>query len=433
MVFGHTSAGHRDHSRLRLVTRSLTAPQIVRRPDDEEDTAVAPSALAGARVLDLTQVMAGPFCTMVLADLGADVIKVEPPGGGDQIRGSWGDQRPGADSPAFYALNRNKRSVVLDLRSREGLESFLGLVEDADIVVENFRPGVAGRLGIDYPVLSARNPALVYASISGFGQTGPYSQRPGYDLIAQGMAGAISVTGEPGGAPVKCGLPIGDLGAALFAGIGILAAYIYRLRTGEGQYVETSLYEAILAMSVWESTQYWSSGTVPGPLGSAHRLSAPYEVLRTRDGYLAIGANNQRLWERLCDAVGRPELRADTRFLTNADRMGNRGALIAELTAIFAARDTSAWTQVLLDAGVPAGPVLDYGQILGGDPHALAREMIREIAHPDAGTLKMLGSPLKLSLTPASIRRPPPLLGEHTAEVLAAARAAAADAEHPGD
>jgi formyl-CoA transferase len=375
---------------------------------------------------------------MVLADLGADVIKVEPPGAGDKIRRSWGDQRPGADSPAFYALNRNKRSVALDLRSPAGLDSFLGLVDGADIVVENFRPGVTKRLGIDYPVLSARNPALVYASISGFGQRGPYSQRPGYDLIAQGMAGAISVTGEPGGAPVKCGLPIGDLGAALFAGVGILAAYIHRLRTGEGQYVETSLYEAILAMSVWESAQYWATGSVPGPLGSAHRLSAPYEVLPTRDGHLAIGANNQRLWERLCDAVGRPELRADKRFVTNADRMDNRAALIAELIAIFSTRETSAWVQVLLDAGVPAGPILDYGQILGGDPHALAREMIREIAHPDAGLLKLLGSPLKLSLTPASIRRPPPLLGQHTAEVLAAARAASAGAasvgaEHAGE
>jgi formyl-CoA transferase len=391
------------------------------------------SALAGARVLDLTQVMAGPFCTMVLADLGADVIKVEPPGAGDQIRRSWGGQRPGADSPAFYALNRNKRSAALDLRSPAGLDSFLGLVEDADIVVENFRPGVTKRLGIDYPALSARNPALVYASISGFGQSGPYSQRPGYDLIAQAMGGAISVTGEPGGAPVKCGLPVGDLGAALFAGIGILAAYIHRPRTGEGQYVETSLYEAILAMSVWESTEYWATGHVPGPLGSAHRLSAPYEVLRTRDGHLAIGANNQRLWERLCEAVGRPELRGDARFVTNPDRMDNRPALIAELNAIFGTRDTGAWVEILLDAGVPAGPILNYGQILGGDPHALARDMISEIDHPDAGRLKVLGSPLKLSRTPAGIRRPPPLIGQHTEEILTAARAASADAERAGE
>jgi crotonobetainyl-CoA:carnitine CoA-transferase CaiB-like acyl-CoA transferase len=398
-----------------------------------EDTAVTDSALAGARVLDLTQVMAGPFCTMMLADLGADVIKVELPGVGDQTRSSWGRPRPGADSPAFYALNRNKRSVALDLRSEAGLSAFFDLAGTADIVVENFRPGVTKRLGIDYPVLSARNPALVYAGISGFGQWGPYSQRPGYDLIAQGMAGAISITGEPDGAPVKCGLPVGDLGAALFSAIGILAAYVHRMRTGEDQYVETSLYEAILAMSVWESTEYWSTGSVPKPLGSANRMSAPYEVLRTRDGYLTIGANNQRLWERLCGAIERPDLRDDPRFRTNADRMDNRAALAAELEAVFAARDTGEWVAALIDAGVPAGPILDYGQILDGDPHALARGMIEEMIHPDAGRLKVLGSPLKLSRTPATIRRPPPLIGQHTEEVLDTFRAASGAAGDPDD
>ncbi len=375
------------------------------------------SALAGIRVLDLTQVMAGPFCTMVLADLGADVIKVEVPGAGDQTRRSWGRPGPGGDSPGFYALNRNKRSVELDLRSEDGLNTFLRLVDSADVVIESFRPGVAERLGIGYPALSARKPELVYASISGFGQSGPYSQRPGYDLIAQAMAGAISVTGEPDGAPVKCGLPIGDLGAGLLCGIGILSAYLHRLSTGEGQHVETSLYEAVLAMSVWESAEHWSTGNVPQRLGSAHRMSAPYQVLRSSDGYLAIGANNQRLWARLCDAIGRPELTDDPRFAANADRMDNRPALIAELEPIFRARGTDEWVELLLGAGVPAGPVLDYGQILGGDPHALARGMIQQIAHREAGTLNLVGSPLKLSRTPASIRRPPPVLGEHNAEI----------------
>jgi formyl-CoA transferase len=378
---------------------------------------MAESALAGIRVLDLTQVMAGPFCTMVLADLGADVIKVEVPGTGDQTRSSWGRPGPGGDSAGFYALNRNKRSVELDLRSESGLSAFLALVDTADVVIESFRPGVTTRLGIDYPALSARKPELIYASISGFGQSGPYSQRPGYDLIAQGMAGAISVTGEADGPPVKCGLPIGDLGAGLFCGIGILSAYLHRARTGEGQHVETSLYEAVLAMSVWESAEYWRTGNVPQRLGSAHRMSAPYEVLRTRDGYLAIGANNQRLWEKLCDAIGRPDLREDPRFSTNAERMDNRAALSAELEESFQSRGTDDWVALLLDAGVPAGPILDYRQILGGDPHVLARGMIQQIIHPLAGTLSVLGSPLKLSRTPASIRRPPPLLGEHNAEI----------------
>jgi formyl-CoA transferase len=380
---------------------------------------VTETALHGIRVLDLTQVMAGPFCTMLLADLGADVVKVEIPGIGDQTRQSWGRPEPGADSPAFYALNRNKRSVELDLRSQDGREAFLALLDTADVMVENFRPGVTQRLGIDYDTLAARNPALVYASISGFGQTGPYAERPGYDLIAQGMAGAISITGEPHGAPVKCGLPVGDLGAGMFCATAILAACIHRDRTGRGQYVETSLYEAVLAMGVWESTEYWATGRVPQRLGSANRMSAPYQVLATRDGYLTIGANNERLWQRLCEGLGRPELVDDPRFVNNADRMDRRAELAATLEATLRTRDTDEWVSDLLSAGVPCGPILDYGQILDGDPHAAARGMVQQVEHPVAGTVRILGSPMKLRDTPVTIRRPPPLLGEHTAEVLA--------------
>jgi crotonobetainyl-CoA:carnitine CoA-transferase CaiB-like acyl-CoA transferase/enoyl-CoA hydratase/carnithine racemase len=379
---------------------------------------VTDSALSGIRVLDLTQVMAGPFCTMLLADLGADVVKVELPGVGDQTRQSWGRPAPGADSPAFYSLNRNKRSIELDLRAVADRAEFFRLVGTADILVENFRPGVTSRLGIDYDTVSAANPGLVYASITGFGESGPYAQRPGYDLIAQGMAGAISITGEPGGAPVKCGLPVGDLGAGLFCAVAILAAHIHRQRTGRGQRVETSLYEAVLAMSVWESVEYWATGAVPQRLGSANRMSAPYQALRTADGYLTVGANNERLWERLCAAVGRPDLLDDPRFGSNADRMDRQEELAAALEAVLVTRDTGEWVTALLDAGVPAGPILDYGQVLGGDPHALARGMIQEVEHPTAGLVKVLGSPMKLSSTPTTIRRPPPLLGQHTEEVL---------------
>ncbi len=374
-------------------------------------------ALDGIRVVDLTQVMAGPFCTMLLADLGADVIKVELPGVGDQTRKSWGYPSKGEDSAAFLALNRNKRSVCIDLRSESGRADLHRLVETADVVVENFRPGVSARLGVDYPTISATNPAVVYASISGFGQSGPYSSRPGYDLIAQGMAGAISVTGDPDGPPVKCGLPVGDLGAGLFCAYGILAACLHRVRTGEGQYVETSLYEAVLAMSVWESTEYWATGAVPQRLGSGNRMSAPYEVFRTGDGHLTVGANNQRLWERLCGALGAEDLIGDDRFATNAGRMRHRAELRKVLEERLAEDTTEHWVGRLLSAGVAAGPILDYAQILDQDPHAKARGMVQEVDHPVEGRIRVLGSPVKFSRTPAVIVRHPPLLGEHTAEV----------------
>lgn len=375
------------------------------------------AALSGIRVIDLTQVMAGPFCTMLLADLGADVIKVEPPGGGDTTRHSWGSGPGGGDGPAFFALNRNKRSVCVDLRTPRGRDEFRRLAKDADVVVENYRPGVTAKLGIDYESVRAYNPSVVYASLSGFGQDGPYADRPGYDLIAQAMAGLMSVTGEPGGAPVKCGLPVTDLGAGLFAAYGILAALLHRQRTGEGQYLETSLYDAAVAMSAWEATEYWSTGQVPRPLGSAHRMSAPYQALRTADGYVTVGANNQRLWTRLCAALGRDDLVDDPRFATNPDRMRNLSALVAELERTLAARTTAEWVETLLAAGVPAGPVRTYDQVLA-DPHTLARGLVRTVEHPDAGPVKVLGHPVKFSATPASIRRPPPRLDEHRAELL---------------
>ncbi|WP_129841036.1 CoA transferase [Streptomyces sp. RFCAC02] len=380
------------------------------------------TALAGLRVVDLTQVMAGPFCTMVLGDLGADVIKVENPGGGDQTRHSWGESGEGRDSTAFFALNRNKRSVCLDLKSAQGTADLHDLVRTADVVVHNWRPGVAERLGADYATLSALNPALIYASVSGFGSSGPYARRPGYDLIAQGMTGAMSVTGEPGGRPVKNGLPVGDLGAGLLLVSGILAAVLYRQRTGRGQQVETSLYEAVIAMSVWESTEYWATGAAPKPLGSANRMSAPYQALRTRDGHLTVGANNQRLWRNLCEALRLGHLTDDPRFATNMDRMRNRDELAALLEERLAEDDTGAWVDALLAAGVPAGPILDYAQVLDHDPHVRARGLVRELDHPVAGRVKVLGSPLTLGASPAVIRRHPPLIGEHTEEVLAEIR-----------
>ncbi|MFI5695039.1 CaiB/BaiF CoA transferase family protein [Kribbella sp. NPDC051586] len=381
-------------------------------------TTDTPGALDGLRVLDLTQVMAGPFCTMLLADLGADVIKIENPATGDQTRRSWGYPVHGEDSRAFLALNRNKRSVCLDLKNSDELASFHRLVGSADVVVENFRPGVTKRLGVDYETLSALNPRLIYASVSGFGQTGPYADRPGYDLIAQAMSGVMSITGTPGATPVKCGLPVGDLGAGMFCAFGIVAAVHARTRTGEGQYVETSLFEAALAMSVWESTEYWATGQIPQPLGSANRMSAPYQALRTKDGYVTVGANNERLWQRLCEALGLARLQTDPRFVTNTDRMSNRGELAAELETCLASATTDEWVTRLLDAGVPAGPIRDYRQVLDEDPHVQARGMVQEVDHPVEGRVRVLGTPVRMSRTPARIRRHPPLLGEHTEEVL---------------
>lgn len=375
-------------------------------------------ALEHLTVIDLTQVMAGPACCQLLGDFGANVVKVEPVGSGDHTRHSMGQRMPHGESPAFLAVNRNKRSIAVDLKQDAGREVFLRLVRAADVVAENFRPGVTRRLGIDYPALSAVNDQLIYASISGFGQTGPYSGRPGYDLIAQAMSGIMSVTGDPGGEPAKCGVPVADLSAGLLCAVGILTACIARERTGRGQYIDTSLYDAALALSVWETAELWSTGRVPQPLGSAHRMTAPYQALRTRDGYITVGANNPRLWERLCQVLGRPDLLAHPLFTTSAGRMRHRGELVRELESVLTKRDTQEWDELLLDAGVPAGPLRDYQQACS-DPHTLAREMVITMDHPAQGRVRALGVPVKLSGTPAAVRRAAPRLGEHTGEILA--------------
>jgi crotonobetainyl-CoA:carnitine CoA-transferase CaiB-like acyl-CoA transferase len=377
-------------------------------------------ALENLTVIDLTQVMAGPFCCQLLGDLGADVIKVEPPGRGDATREASGHRLPHGQSAAFMAVNRNKRSIAIDLRNPNGRKAFRALARTADVVVESFRPGVTKRLGVDYETLRADNERLVYASISGFGQTGPYATRPGYDLIAQAMSGIMSVTGDPGGAPTKSGIPVADLSAGLLCAVGILSACLSRTVTGRGQAVDTSLYDAALAMSVWETAELWATGEAPGRLGSAHRVNAPYEAFPTRDGHLTIGANNTRLWERLCAVLDRPDLLADPRFAGNDDRVRNRAALTEELTLTFSTRDTDEWVELLLAAGVPAGPIRDYRQSCA-DPHTLAREMVVELDHPVEGRVKALGIPVKLSETAGTIRRTPPGLGEHTDEILRAA------------
>jgi crotonobetainyl-CoA:carnitine CoA-transferase CaiB-like acyl-CoA transferase len=379
---------------------------------------LSPPALDGVRVLDLSQVMAGPFCTMVLADLGADVVKIENPHLGDQMRRSWGYSVVGEDSRAFLSLNRNKRSVALDLKSDADYSKFRELARDADVVIENFRPGVAKRLGVDYETLVADNPGLIYASITGFGQDGPYSQYPGYDLIAQAMTGVMSVMGEEGRPPIKSAIPVADLGSGMFSAIGILAALRARDRDGVGQRVETSLFESALALSIWESTEFWSTGESPKPLGSANRMSAPYQAFSTADGHLTLGANNEKLWRLTADAIGAPELLEDPRFVDNNARMAHRTELADALQAIFVTRTTDEWVELLLNAGVPAGPIRDYAYVLEEDAHVKARQMVSTVEHPVEGTINVLSSPLRLSRTPPTIRTAPPLLGADSDHVL---------------
>jgi crotonobetainyl-CoA:carnitine CoA-transferase CaiB-like acyl-CoA transferase len=373
--------------------------------------------LSKIKVLDVSQIMAGPFCCMLLGDMGADVIKVETPGAGDQTRRSMGFRLKGDDSGGFLALNRNKRSVEIDLKNPAGLEAFHELVRGADVLVENNRPGVAARLGIDYAVLREINPRLVYASISGFGQTGPWSRRPGLDLIAQAMSGVMSVMGHPDAPPVKASVPIADLGAGLFTAYGILSALMGREHTGQGQFVDASLFETALGLSVWESAEYWGTGEVPVPIGSANRMSAPYQAVRAADRHFVIGAANPKLWAALCDVIGRTDLLGDPRFTDNAARIRNRAALIAEIEAEFARKPAAEWVDALLAAGVPAAPIFNYDEALASE-QAVARDMVLEIDHPVEGRVKALGFPVKLSGTPQQVRYPAPLLGQHTDEVL---------------
>ena len=373
--------------------------------------------LHGVRVVDLSSVVMGPYACQILGDMGADVIKVEPMGLGDTARSGMGTILSGGESSAFLAVNRNKRSITIDLKSPEGRSVLYRMAEQADVLVENFRPGVTRRLGIDYETMRKINPGLIYGSISGFGQDGPYASRPGYDLIAQAMSGIMSVTGEPGSDPVKTGIPVADLSAGMFCVIGILSAHVAREKTGVGQHIDVSLFESAFALSIWETAELWATGEIPQSVGSAHRMSAPYQKLRTGDGHLVVGANNQRLWASLCAALDREDLLSDERFSTNADRMRHRNELATDLEKTLATRGTDEWVNALVEAGVPAGPIRNYRQVCE-DPHTLARDMVISTTHPVEGTVRGLGIPIKLSGTPGTIRRPAPLLGEHTDELL---------------
>ena len=374
--------------------------------------------LAGVKVIELCHVMAGPTCGLMLADLGADVIKVEKINGGDDTRRNVPPDING-ESAAYMMMNRNKRGIVVDLKTDGGREVLMKLLADADVVTENYRPGVMERLGLGYENLKQINPGLIYAAISGFGRSGPYGARAGFDLVAQGMSGLMSVTGErPDGPPVKVGPPVCDIVAGILLALGVVSAYTHRLKTGEGQMVDTSLFEAGVTLTYWQSAIAFATGIAPRALGSAHPLNAPYQAVRTADGYINLGAANARSFARAIEAIGRPDLADDPRFADNAGRMANTAALIAELESVFTTQPSAHWLKLLEREGVPAGPILDINE-MHADPQVIARDMVPWLDHPVAGAMQTIGLPIKHSATPGQVASPAPLFGQHTAEVLA--------------
>ncbi len=373
--------------------------------------------LDGVRVIELAHIMAGPCCGLMLADMGADVIKLEKAPAGDDSRRFLPPDIDG-ESAAFMMMNRNKRGIVVDLKTEDGKQVLSRLLAKADVVIENYRKGTMERLGLGYESLKKTNPGLIYCEISGFGRTGPYAERGGFDLIAQGMSGLMSITGEaPGRPPIKCGAPMADITAGILGAMGVLAAYIERAKTGKGQRVDTSLFEAGIVHTYWQSAIAMASGNSTGPMGSAHPLNAPYEAFETSDGWITLGAANQANWLKLLDLIAAPELGEDPRFKDNHDRITHRFELAGALAPIFLTRTSDEWLSRLEAAGVPAGPVLDVAE-MHRDPQTLAREMVTEVPHTKLGLVKTLGAPVKFSATPGGVTHGAPLLGEHTREVL---------------
>ena len=374
--------------------------------------------LDGTVVIELAHIMAGPVCGLMLADLGADVIKVERVPGGDDSRRFLPPDIDG-ESAAFMMMNRNKRGIAVDLKNDGGKTVLRRLLATADMVIENYRLGTMERLGFGYDTLKQDNPGLIYCEVSGFGRTGPYADRGGFDLIAQGMSGLMSITGEgPGRPPVKVGAPVTDITAGILAAMGVLAAYVHRLKTGQGQRVDTSLFEAGITHTYWQSAIALATGDSPPAMGSAHPLNAPYQAFRTKDGWINIGAANQANWLKLLGALEAPEIAGDARFAEPRSRMENLDALVAVLEPVFATRASAEWLERLERAGVPAGPILDIGAMLT-DPQTIARGMVTRVPHARLGEVATLGPPVKLSETPATLRRGAPVLGQHTREVLA--------------
>jgi crotonobetainyl-CoA:carnitine CoA-transferase CaiB-like acyl-CoA transferase len=372
--------------------------------------------LTDVRILDLSRVLAGPYCTMVLADYGADVIKVEEPGAGDGTR-AWGPPWVGDQSAYFLAANRNKRSITVDLKTSEGRQIIHELAAHADVVIENFKVGGAAKLGIDYVSLAVLNPRLVYCSITGYGQTGPYKERAGYDFIIQAQGGVMSITGPEAGEPYKVGVAIADITTGLFAASAILAALHERTRSGKGQAIDVALLDSQIAWLANVAQNYLATGEPPARYGNAHPSIVPYESFPTADGYIAVGIGTDGQYRKFCATVGRPDLADDARFAANAARVEHRAALIPQLQAIFITQTTAAWLELFNALSVPAGPINDVAAALEA-PQVQARGMVQEVEHPTAGRIKVLGPVAKFGRTPATVRSAPPPLGHHTEAVL---------------
>lgn len=370
--------------------------------------------LEDVKVIDLTRILSGPFCTMTLADLGAEVIKIESPSGDDTRQ--WGPPFIGDKSAYFMSVNRNKKSIVLNLKKEKGKEAFLKLIEDADVVVENFRPGTLNKLGIGYEKLKSINPKVILASISGFGQSGSYAQKPGYDVLAQGIGGLMSVTGEPDGTPVKAGYSMADIGSGMWATIGILTSLWERQRSGGGQWVDASLLDTMVSWQTYLAGNYFATGENPQPLGGAHPNIVPYQVFNASDGYFVLAVGNDNLWKSFVEAMNMESLK-DPQFKTNPDRVKNRDKLISILNEIFETRPKKEWVDLFESYKIPSGPVNNFSDILN-DPHIKEREMVVEMDHPSLGDIKQLGIPVKLSRTPGELISIPPEQGEHSKDIL---------------
>lgn len=373
--------------------------------------------LDNIRILDLSRDLAGPFCSMILADLGAEVIKVEIPERGDEAR-SWGPPFIGGESAYFLSVNRNKKSVTINLKMEEGREILYKMVEKSDVFLENFRWGVAERLGIHYEKISKINPRIIYCSISGFGHTGPYRDRPAYDIIIQGMSGIMDITGEDSRPPVKVGVSITDLGAGMYATIAILSAILARERSGKGQWIDISLLDSAVSLLTNVAANYFATGVAPRRMGSAHPNIAPYQCFKAADGkYLTLAVGNDEIWKRFCRALGLEKLIDDPEFTTNPKRVQNREKLVSVLSEIFLTKKRDEWVKFLLERGVPCGPVNTLEEVFR-DPQILKRNMLVEIKHPKAGKIKQIGIPIKFSQINLDVQSSPPLLGQHTEDVL---------------
>ena len=373
--------------------------------------------LEGIRVLDLTRALAGPFCTLMLGDYGADVIKIEIPGAGDDTR-HWGPPFVGEESAYFLSINRNKRSLTLNFKDPEGIKIFLQLAKDADVIVENFTPGVMTRFGLDYETVKGVNPKIVYCSISGFGQTGPYQSRPAYDQIMQGISGIMSITGEPDGEPQKVGIAVTDIGAGMWSAFAVMTAIFHREQKGEGQYIDISMMESQVAWLTYQAATYFANDEPPKRLGAAHPTLVPYQAFMCEDGkYINVAVGSERIWDRFCQGMKMPEMKENPEYATNGDRVRNRDEIVPNLQKIFLTRPVNDWVQDLQEFNVPCGPINDLADVFS-DPQLLHRKMFVEMPHPTLGSIKQTGLPIKFSLTPGALDRHPPLLGEHNGELL---------------